>query len=131
MLAVLCALVGYEWFNRHRVEQSMGLMGGLMASSSAKVSVAQYYQMEGELPRSNEDAGLPPAHTYVGGALVGLEVIDEGVVVLTFNEKSGVKDGRVVLTPDVGNGAMGIRWECETSDYANVGRLLPGCVYID
>lgn len=106
---------------------------GLVAASSAKASVAEYYMSAGEMPGSNSDLGLGEPDSYRGQSLRSMQVADGGKIVLVFDAASGVEGGTVELTPDLaGHESMGVQWQCSTHDFVNIARAWPGsgCEYM-
>ncbi len=103
---------------------------GLAAAANAKTRVVEFYFETGKFPSSNEEAGLPPAEQFVGHSLTSLAVSEGGVITVTMNELSGVKDGAIRLLPDDSNQAMGVQWRCETPSYKDIGGWAPQCKYV-
>jgi hypothetical protein len=99
----------------------------LGAASEAKLSVTEYFVLNNELPTSNKQAGLDTPGSYASeeSPLVSLKVLEGGVVELTYNEASGVDNGKVRFIPN----PMGpkLEWRCENSDYPGLSKYFPGC----
>lgn len=112
-------------------EASSALREDLVAVSSIKVMLAEYYMSMGHFPASQEEAGLPAPERYQGRSLRSATVGRDGRVELLFDGVSGVDGGRIELIPDVSRvDAMGIQWRCVTHDYPLIVRAAPGCEYI-
>ncbi len=96
-------------------------------ASEAKRVITEYFLMEGELPNSNKQAGLgtPKSFASEDSPLTSLTVLKGGVVELSYNETTGVKDGKVRFTPT----PMGpkLEWKCEASDYPGLSKYVSGC----
>lgn len=113
-----------------RFKASAYVSEGLAAAANVKIQLAAYYSETGKFPSSNEEAGLPAADHFVGQSLTSLAVSEGGVITLTMNELSGVKDGSIRLLPDDSNPAMGMQWRCETPSYKDIGGWAPQCRYV-
>ena len=99
------------------------------ASGSVKVAVSEYYVSLGKMPRSNAEAGLPEPNEYRGQTLKSVSIAGDGFD-LVFDANSGHDNGRIRLVADLSHAnAMGVQWRCETSDYPNIARALPTCIY--
>jgi len=100
------------------------------ATGSMKTAIAEYYLTNGKLPASNAELGLPAPGEYRGTSLKSATVTPQGAIELTFDAASGIDGGQIRLVPDVDRaGAMGIRWRCESADFAQIADLLPACVH--
>jgi hypothetical protein len=99
-------------------------------SGSMRTAIAEFYMTNMKLPSSNEEAGLPAPERYRGVSLQSATVMSDGHVELEFAESAGRAAGRIRLVPDISAAdAMGVRWHCETDDFATIARALPGCEY--
>jgi hypothetical protein len=99
-------------------------------SGSMRTAIAEYYLTNMRLPASNEEVGLPAPERYRGASLQSATVMPDGHVELLFGATSGKDGGRIRLVPDIsGADAMGVRWHCETGDFASIAQALPGCDY--
>jgi len=99
------------------------------ASSGAKVAFAEYMLSNGKAPKYNTDAGLSEPTEYRGQSLIRLDLLSDRLV-LTYDPKSGVANGRIELIADVARlSSMGISWQCISPSFKDIQRILPGCRY--
>lgn len=94
-----------------------------------KMLVTEHYITNGQMPSSNQDMGLPSAREYSAGALQSLGVGKNGVIIAEFNERSGVRNGRLQMVPDYSKPHMGLLWKCVTPSFADIGSWMAGCEY--
>ena len=101
-------------------------------SSMAKTAVAEALMTNGTAPNSNAEAGLPAAADLHGQSLRETRVGAGGVVELVYDAKTGVDGGIIRLTPDVALAVQSgvINWRCESSDYPEISKFMPGCSYV-
>jgi pilin len=132
-LAVVLALAAYKWYaDREEEKRRQKYVGaayitqGFSLLSIAKMHVTASYEERGRWPSSNEESGLPPSSDYASDSVSGLSVSEGGVITVTFNEKSGVKDGKLRLTPHAG---MDIRWKCTTPSFKEIEKWAPQCTF--
>ena len=104
---------------------------GFSASAVVKAQVAEYYSVTGKLPSSNAEAGIRIPESYAGVSLKSVRISGGGVITLTYDEKTGVNNGTIQLVPYVGNSALGLRWQCNTSSYKGIERMASQCNYIN
>jgi len=140
LIAVLAALFLYDRFRSSRTTGDFGV-GQLQdrskmlqsdfqrAAGGAKTAVAEFYASRGDWPTKNEDAGLPAPDAYRGESLRSL-VIAGPTITLTYDARSGVDGGKIILTgaatPDL---AMGINWTCASPNIADIAAIFPFCKY--
>lgn len=98
------------------------------SASAMKIGVVEYYLSEGRWPANNGEVGLPAPEQYRGDALRAATVLPEGVIELRF-APPGQAVATVRLRADATNPALGVRWRCESPDYADIGRVLAACTY--
>lgn len=103
------------------------LSQALAVVSRAKVYVSAYYDENGRWPTSNEEAGLSPAKDYASESIAGLTVSEDGALTVRFDEKSGLRDGFLRLTPTAGPPDVGIQWRCTTRGFKEITALVPQC----
>lgn len=110
--------------------QAIAMIGqGISLSSKVKVMVTEHYMRSGEMPDSNYDVGLPPAHKFKANAVDSVGIGYDGVITITYNQLSGVKGGKIKLRPQV-SPAFGINWECETRSFESITTWMPQCRYV-
>lgn len=132
VIAVALTLGGYEWYKNRESEQYIGvayISQGLSLASSVRVQVAMHYQQTGKLPSSNAEIDLPPPEQFVSESISQMEITEGGVITIKYNEKSGVKDGLLYLTPDISKPHMGILWTCTTPSFKDIAAWAPQCKY--
>jgi hypothetical protein len=99
------------------------------AADGAKTAAAEYYANRGDWPSKNEDAGLPAPDAYRGESLQKLE-LSGPTITLTFDARSGVDGGKIILTGEATpNFAMGINWTCTSPNIADIATVFPICKY--
>lgn len=104
-------------------------MEGLAAAQSVKVAIAEVFTSTGKLPASNKEAGVAEPEQFNGQALQSLQVGRAGIITLAYNEKSGVRDGRILLIPDISNTTVVIKWRCESPDFKDIAVSMAQCEY--
>lgn len=147
VLMLVAVLLGLFAFDRYKTDQIAGrpamnenTLEGLAraamirddfvrASGSAKLAFAEYMLTNGKAPKYNTDAGLSEPTEYRGQSLIRLDLLSDRLV-LTYDAKSGVADGRIELIADVARiNTMGISWQCVSPSFTDIQRILPGCRY--
>jgi hypothetical protein len=99
------------------------------ASGGAKLAFAEYMMSNGKPPTSNADVGLSAPTEYRGQSLIRMDLLSDRLV-LTYDAKSAVADGRIELIADVTRvNTMGISWQCISPSFKDIQRILPGCRY--
>ena len=102
----------------------------LAVVSAMRVAIAEAFATTGKMPATNTDAGLLAPERYRGKTLKSAALMPDGRIALVFDAQSGVDGGRILFVPDTSHAdAMGIRWNCETPDYPQIKRALPGCEF--
>ena len=93
---------------------------GLTLANRAKLAVAEYHSMNGEMPVNNEQAGWESVSgTSVGSVNIGVD----GVVTVIYNDKSGsVLRGKTLELTPTADGA--INWACKATD---ISKYVKGC----
>lgn len=132
IISVVVTLGILKWYSDYRSAQYVAaayIAEGLALATNIKHEIAYFYAENGRFPSSNEELGLPAPEQFVGQSLSRLAVSDGGVIAITFNHLSGIKDGVIRLLPDGSNPAMGLQWRCETPSYKNIGEWAPQCKY--
>lgn len=83
---------------------------GLQLISSAKGLVIEYYGTNGSWPGTNATAGLAQASSVVGNSVNAVEVIANGEIEITFNNK--VTAGATLVLSPTDSGGF-IQWNCQ------------------
>ena len=93
---------------------------GLTLAHGAKLAVAEYHAMNGEMPVNNEQAGWES----VSGSNVGsINIGVDGVVTVIYNDGSGsVLRGKILELTPTADGA--INWACKATD---ISKYVKGC----
>jgi type IV pilus assembly protein PilA len=98
---------------------------GLSLAAAAKTAVSEFWANNGTLPSkddSNTSVGLPKATSIVGKAVTQVQVIKNGKIEITYNDK--VESGKkLVLSPATVGG--GIQWKCGASGTDVNSKYLP------
>jgi type IV pilus assembly protein PilA len=90
---------------------------GLSLAAAAKTGVAEFFAQSGELPASNDDAGLPKAQEMTGNSVRSVAVAPGGVITVTFaggtgRALRGCEGKTIVLTPEIGATGGRLTWDC-------------------
>ena len=107
----------------------LALAQDFATASALKVGVTEYFMTQGRWPENNAAVGLPAPEQYRGDALRSATVLPAGVIELRFVRPGAPGSASVRLVADAENSAMGVRWRCESPDYAEIGRVLAACTY--
>jgi len=94
-----------------------------------RTQLAEHYMVNGSFPEDNADLGLPEPSAFSVDALESVEVKDDGVIELTYNAKSGLRNAIVQFVPDASEPALGMQWRCVTPSFRGIESWLPGCEY--
>jgi type IV pilus assembly protein PilA len=105
---------------------------GIIFMAEAKTSVSEFYYNRKSMPKSNAEAGLPPADSYNQFNWISTLSVSTteplGVISVTFKIPGSSADGKEVqLTPDTTDGY--VTWICEAPDDNGMKRnhLPPNC----
>jgi len=102
------------------------LTEGFRMADGVKTAFAEYYSNLGKMPANNQDLGLPQADSYHSKSVKRIEASEHGITV-TYNEQSGVDDGRVVFDAEPKEGNMD--WKCSSPSYPDIKTMVPICEY--
>ena len=102
---------------------------GLQVAGTPKIMLTEFFYENNKLPSTNSELGLEAPESFAYQALKSLNIEGEGIIVLTYNETTGVENGTIRLRPDVSNMQAGVRWYCETSSYPEISKAIPTCTY--
>ncbi len=100
---------------------------GINLAAGAKVSVAEYYQDQGEYPGDNTTAGLSAPATITGKYITQVEVTTGGEIEVTFGNDVNNKILNAVLTVSPTNHDGSLSWECKGDDTLVEKWLPPAC----
>ena len=88
---------------------------GMQLADVAKKNVQAFYALSGEMPKNNEDAGLPPQEKIVGNMVKSVKV-DDGTITLTFgnNAARALDNKHLTLRPAIvpKEPVVPIAWVC-------------------
>jgi hypothetical protein len=98
----------------------------LASASMVKVQLAEYYMTEGRWPKNGAEAGIASAAEYGGGGVSGIDVGDEGRIVVRLNDRVAA-NARIRLTPQVSEATGMIQWHCELQGAPDIAAQLPAC----
>ena len=92
---------------------------GLLLSDRARIAVVDYYNSNNNtLPTDNTQAGMDPANELSGNSVTSI-AIDNGDIVITFNDK--VIDGDNIKYEAIFSDE-GVSWDCTGGTLLNVYR---------
>ena len=89
---------------------------GVVLAIRVRIAVEAYVDAHGELPASNEDAGLPLA-SEISDNYVSQIGIEDGEIVVVYgrNAESRIAGKTIVVVPDVSNPPI-VSWTCSSPD---------------
>lgn len=91
-----------------------------------RVSLTEYYQVNGRWPSDADEAGLPSPSEMRGGAVRTVTVGVQGMVTIALDDRFGA-GSVIVLKPDA-NAASGIvDWNCEVKGDPALKQAMPRC----
>lgn len=103
------------------------ITSGIASGASLQLYVIDYRQEKGMMPKNNADLKLATPKELARGALKSIE-IKNGHIILTYNEKSGVDNGMIILSPKID---FETRWTCKTDSFNGIEEFLPQCTFQD
>ena len=119
-VVAILALIAVPTFLDRNVR--LQVQEGMALANLARSAVNGFYGLHGELPNSNDDAGVPPKEKIVSN-LVSEVSIDAGAVTITFgnNVNSAVAGKRLTLRPAIVKDAptVPIAWLCNNKPVPN------------
>jgi exonuclease VII large subunit len=117
-----------ERYQKEQLEKSTrgrNVANGMVAASSVKVALNEFYLTEGRWPEHNLAAGLPTPESFRSNGVHSVTVLLNGKVKVVVDDQG--KRADILLTAVV-NGASQVNWRC-TSAMTDIAQLLPGCTY--
>jgi type IV pilus assembly protein PilA len=109
ILAAIAIPAYQDYTIRAQVSEGLNLSGG------AKAAVTEYYQDKGEMPDTNDTAGLALS-TAIQGKYVSAVLVEDGLITVTFDAADVhklIKGANLQLSPVTVNvGAVG--WACSS-----------------
>jgi len=93
------------------------VMEGLNLATGVKTALATFDSMRGNLPKTNEAAGIAAAESFTGTYVTRVEVGKDGAITITYggdrvNEE--IRDKTLGINP-ARNAAGGLIWVCGTA----------------
>lgn len=118
----------YQQDQRAMAARARSLAEGIMAASSVKVAVTEFFYSQGKWPESNKALGGPAFDSYKAGALQSVTVVPGGKIRLVFRGENE-KIERIWWNASQ-NGAGQVIWSCTTADIPDIGELTANkCMY--
>ena len=112
ILAAIAIPAYQDYTKRSHVSEGLNLAG------AAKSALAEYYASNGVWPNNNASAGLAPAGSITGNAVVSVNV-NNSTVTVTYNAKVST-GSTLILTATDNNGS--IDWDCTGGDIRDAWR---------
>ncbi len=94
-------------------------------SMTFKVAITEYYQNSLTWPKKAKDIGLEEPRAYAGGAIEGVELGEQGAILVNFND-TFMPPSRVRLTPRANASGM-VEWRCVVEGSDELRRYLLSC----
>ena len=110
------------------LNQAASLVNGFQLSMGVKTAITSYYAEQNAFPKSNADIGVGESDSFKSSTLKSLSVSKGGVITLTYDEKTGVDNGTIRLTPSANNMQI-INWKCSSPNYENIAKIFSSCTY--
>ena len=82
---------------------------GISLASGAKTAVTEVYQVDGEFPATNAEAGIAAAAEITGSYVESVTIGDGGTITVEF-ASAAIDGDQIVLTPT--GDAGGVTWTC-------------------
>ena len=83
---------------------------GMHIASAAKTGISEAYQITGNWPSNNTQAGLPASINIVGNNVATVAVSGSGVITITYVDDPILENSTMVMTPSTSSGT--VRWVC-------------------
>ena len=93
-------------------ERSEAFSEGMVLSMGAKASVSEYFATYGRFPGNNAQVGLAAPEDIRGIAVKSIEVIDDGLIMITYNGLIGRENDTAILIPRPLENGRVIQWDC-------------------
>jgi len=104
------------------------LANGLSMASEFKAHIGEYYYDTGKFPADNSEIRMPQPDSFSSDAVRSIEV-QNGRIVTTYTELTGVDGGTIYLIPESVGNLM--KWRCETTSYPSINEYMPQCHYAE
>lgn len=129
MAIVLVLYLCYLYYGREigEFKNKVSIVNGMRMASQIKTDISEYYQSNNSFPNSSSELFLPKPEEFADGAVKSLGLESEGVIKITYNEKSGIDNGLIYIVPDVSRSWIGITWKCISTNIKNISSLIEEC----
>ena len=124
IIGILAAIVIPAYHNytiRSQVTEGLNLAG------SAKVAVAEYYQVAGVFPGDNATAGLEAPGNIGGLYVTQVEITGAELIEITFGNDVNAKIDTAVLTVSANDNQGSLGWSCAGDATLIDAWLPPAC----
>jgi hypothetical protein len=129
-IPIVLILLAYNWYEKKQYAQYNNiayLSEGIDRSMNIRLQLNEYFAATGKLPSTNKELNLPSPVSFSDGVLQSLEIQVQGVIRLTFTEKSGVEGGMIDYIPTPSPTTSWLEWRCVTSSFENIESWRPDC----
>lgn len=124
------AVMKYGDNTQDNYKQAAYLANGLSMAGPVKTYIMEYFSSSGKFPVDNSLVGLPEPERFSDNTVRSV-AIQDGVIVITYTEKTGVDGGIIRLTPEPDDMGYMMKWHCESPSYPNINNYMPQCRYIE
>jgi hypothetical protein len=129
ILMIIAAFIGYNQYRNNAIQESKSITEGLISASNMKHEISNYYMMSNTFPNNNTDLNLPDYTPPPNSPILSLDIIQGGIIQVTYNKASGFRNQTIQLIPNSSNGAYMIYWTCVTSS-KKIASNVPSCEYL-
>ena len=106
-------------------------LNGFDRLQTARMLVGSYHHQNYELPTSFAQLGHDLSKAQGNGADAFEMDPDDSSVTMYFEGQKDIKDGAVTYSPTVDENNEKIAWECWTTDYPDIKKMIPMCKYYE
>ncbi len=121
------SIIAIQEKNSQKMINMTYIAQGFSAISAFKVYITEFYMMHGRYPQSNADLKMSPPYEFATDVIRTVSVSEGGVITITYNEKSGIDNGKISFVPLEKNHQ--IQWKCSTRDYKSITQFMSQCHY--
>lgn len=98
---------------------------GIALSTAAKVASAEFYENEKRFPKNNKEAGLLEANQIVGQSVKAIEILPQGKIKITYNNK--LADDAFIVLEAILDDKDKITWQCRESGLLEIKMIPVNC----
>ncbi|WP_020209169.1 pilin [Gilvimarinus chinensis] len=102
---------------------------GIVRSFEIQANATMYIAETGKLPSSNQQLGLSSPEAYADTVLKSIQVLDGGIIRLTYTALSGVDGGIIDYKPEKIGNSRTVTWNCTTPSFKGIEAWRPDCHY--